>query len=201
MGASCLHVPMRPILRYQQLSAPQHFCKWIWWAKICQNLPRSFQPLAFNPQLCASPADIRSLPLPHRLLCPSPIPSDPQIKYSCLWRSHLALKLSSPKATVVISGPSACNQQEAGGRIGCEWLPTASVQPNAASTAMQSGSGLLQDADRRGQNPSAVRAGSLLLLHLLFLTLASSPASALAALEPLARPCRGTLPIPYELVI
>lgn len=63
---------------------------------------------------------------------------------------------------------------------------------------MQSGSGLLQDADRRGQNPSAVRAGSLLLLHLLFLTLASAPASALAALEPLARPCGGTLQFPMS---
>lgn len=84
----------------------------------------------------------------------------------------MALKLSSEAAVIIPSLP-ACKQQEAGERLPV--AVTASVQPQHtrlgnAAPARGSSAGLLQDADRRGQNPSAVSACSLLLLRLLSLS-------------------------------
>ena len=108
------------------------------WAKICCHLPRPVQPLTVTPQLCDSlvPANIRSLPHPHQLPCPSLLSSDLKIKYPCLWHNRLVLKLSSLEASVIISGLPTCNQQEAGDRM--PMAVTASVQPNAPGSAMQS---------------------------------------------------------------
>lgn len=173
------------------------------WAKAPFRLPRSAQPLTVTPQLCDSlaPANIHSIPHPHQLSSPSLLSSDLKIKYPCLGHNCLALKLSTPQASVKISGLPAYDQQEAGGAAsGCNSICTAkSTRLGNAEPARGSSSGLLQDADRRGQNPSAVRASSLLLLPLLSLTLSSLQTRSL--LQPsagLAAPAEGALSHPSE---